>query len=49
MLGELRDSNGRPNARARLIAAIIVIGMVLLSAPTVLIPMLRALWNFLLF
>lgn len=47
MLIRLRDRTGRPNTRARLIAAIVVFGMVLVTAPTVLVPLLRALWAFL--
>lgn len=48
MLTELRDRSGRPNMRARLIAALVVIGLVLITAPIVM-PMLRAIWNFILF
>lgn len=49
MLTELRDRSGRPNMRARLIAALVVIGLVLITAPIVIVPLLRAIWNFLLF
>lgn len=49
MLTELRDKSGRPNLRAKLIAALVVFGLVLVTAPVVLVPLLRAIWNFILF
>lgn len=49
MLNDLRDRTGRPNLRARLIAALVVVGLFMLTAPTVLVPMIRALWNALMF
>lgn len=47
MLTQLRDRTGRPNIRAQVIAALVVVGLVLLTAPTVLVPVIGALWNFL--
>lgn len=49
MLNEMHDRTGRPNLRARLIAALVVIGLIMLTASTILVPALQALWNFLLF
>jgi hypothetical protein len=40
MLGRLQDRRGAPNARTRLLAGLVVVGLVLLSAPLVLIPVL---------
>ena len=43
MLGNMRGPSGDPNARIRLIALLVVIGLVVLTAPVVLIPILDAL------
>jgi hypothetical protein len=38
MLGRLQDRRGEPNLRTRVLAALVVIGMVVLTAPLVVIP-----------
>ena len=43
MLRDLRGPSGGPNLRVRLLAVTIVAGLVLLTAPLVVIPILRAL------
>ena len=43
VLGNMRGPSGDPNARIRLIALLVVIGLVVLTAPVVLIPILDAL------
>ena len=45
MLGQMRGPSGDPNARIRLLALLVVIGMVVLTAPVVLIPILDALFG----
>jgi hypothetical protein len=40
MLSLLRDHRGRPSATVRLLAALVVLGMLLLAAPA-LMPVLR--------
>jgi hypothetical protein len=47
MLPSLRDHRGKPTAGARLLAAAVVLGMVLLAAPA-LFPVLRWLSDLLL-
>jgi hypothetical protein len=41
VLGSLRDSSGRPTLRVRIIAALTLIGLLVLSAPLVLVPIFR--------
>jgi hypothetical protein len=41
MLSSLRNSEGGPALRVRIIALVLVVGLVLLSAPVVLMPALR--------
>ena len=40
MLGRLRDSSGRPALSVRAIAVLTLIGLLVLSAPLVLVPFL---------
>jgi hypothetical protein len=38
MLGRLQDRRGDPNVRTRVLAVLVIIGMVVLTAPLVVIP-----------
>ena len=44
MLGRLQDRRGEPRLRARVLAALVIAGMLLLTAPLVLVPVVR--WRF---
>ena len=39
MLGRLQDRRGEPNARTRLLAALVIVGMIVLTAPLVVVPL----------
>jgi len=41
MLGRLQDRRGEPRMRVRVLAALVIAGMVLLTAPLVLVPVVR--------
>ena len=41
MLGRLQDRRGEPRTRVRVLAALVIAGMVLLTAPLVLVPVVR--------
>ncbi|HET7311734.1 MAG TPA: hypothetical protein VFJ17_10465 [Mycobacteriales bacterium] len=41
MLGRLQDRAGEPNLRTRALAGLVVLGMVVLTAPLVVLPILR--------
>ena len=41
MMGRLQDRRGQPNLRTRLLAGLVVVGMVVLTAPLVVLPVLR--------
>ncbi|HET6816718.1 MAG TPA: hypothetical protein VFH66_05780 [Mycobacteriales bacterium] len=41
MLGRLQDRSGEPNLRTRALAGLVVLGMVVLTAPLVVLPILR--------
>ena len=41
MLGRLQDRRGEPNLRTRALAGLVVLGMVVLTAPLVVLPVLR--------
>ena len=41
MLGRLQDRTGSPNTRTRLLAALVVVGMVVLTAPLVVVPVVH--------
>ncbi|MDP9407236.1 MAG: hypothetical protein M3P95_05035 [Actinomycetota bacterium] len=43
MLSELRDPDGGPSLRVRLLALVVVVGLVALTAPLVVVPLLEAL------
>ena len=45
MLGRLQDRRGEPRMRVRVLAALVILGMVLLAAPLVLIPVARWLFS----
>ena len=45
MLNALRNQHGRPNARVRLAAALVVAGLLLASAPLVVGPVVLAGWH----
>jgi hypothetical protein len=38
MLGRLQDRRGAPNLRTRALAALVVLGLVVLTAPLVVLP-----------
>jgi hypothetical protein len=39
VLGRLQDRRGAPNLRTRLLAALVIVGLVLLTAPLVVVPL----------
>ncbi|MBV9487984.1 MAG: hypothetical protein JO246_18260 [Frankiaceae bacterium] len=41
MLGRLQDRRGEPNLRVRLTAALVIVGLVVLTAPIVMIPIIN--------
>jgi hypothetical protein len=41
MLGKLQDRRGEPNLRVRVMAALVIFGLLLLSAPIVVVPIVR--------
>jgi hypothetical protein len=43
MLGQLQNDRGRPNLRTRVLAALVVAGLVVLTAPLVILPLIRLL------
>ena len=40
MLGRLQDRRGDPNLRTRVLAAVVVLGLVVLTAPLVVLPVI---------
>ena len=47
MLGRLQDRRGEPRTRVRVLAALVIVGMVVLASPLVLVPVARWLFAFL--
>jgi hypothetical protein len=47
MLGRLQDRRGEPRLRVRVLAGLVIAGLLLLSAPLALIPLVRWLAGFL--
>ena len=47
MLGRLQDRRGEPNLRVRLLAALVIAGLLLLTAPLAMIPVVRWLFGLL--
>jgi hypothetical protein len=47
MLGRLQDQRGEPRVRTRLLAALVIVGMVVLTAPLVVVPVAGWLSRFL--
>jgi hypothetical protein len=41
MLGRLQDRRGAPALRTRAMAALVILGLVVLTAPLVVVPLLR--------
>jgi hypothetical protein len=41
MLGRLQDRRGEPILRVRLLAALIVVGLIVLTAPLVVLPLVH--------
>jgi len=41
MLGRLQDRRGEPNLRTRALAALVILGLVVLTAPLVMLPLLH--------
>jgi hypothetical protein len=48
VLSSLRNSQGGPALRVRVVAFVLVLGLVLVSAPVIVLPVLRALLGWLL-
>jgi hypothetical protein len=42
-LGRLQDRQGQPNLRTRVLAALVIVGMLVLTAPLVVLPLLHLL------
>jgi hypothetical protein len=47
MLGRLQDKRGEPTLRVRVLAALVIVGLLLLTAPLVVLPIARWLARFL--
>jgi hypothetical protein len=47
MLGRLQDRTGSPNLRTRVLAACVIIGLVVLTAPLAVLPLVHGLARFL--
>lgn len=47
VLGRLQDRTGAPNLRTRLLAAAVIVGLVILTAPLAVLPLLHWLAQFL--
>jgi hypothetical protein len=45
MLGRLQDTRGEPRLRVRLLAALVILGLLLLTAPLILVPLIDWLTN----
>jgi len=43
MLGQLQNRRGQPNLRTRLLAALIIVGLVVFTAPLVMLPVIHLL------
>jgi len=43
VLGRLQDSRGEPNLRTRVLAALVIVGLVVLTAPLVVLPLVHLL------
>lgn len=41
VVGPLRNRSGAPNLRTRLVAALVIAGLVLLTAPVIVVPVVR--------
>ena len=39
MLGRLQDRRGEPNLRTRALAALVIVGLIVLTAPLVVLPL----------
>jgi len=46
MLGRLQDRRGEPTARVRVLAALVIVGLVVLTAPLAVLPALHWLARF---
>ena len=46
MLGRLQDRTGSPNLRTRVLAACVIIGLVVLTAPLAVLPLVHWLARF---
>jgi hypothetical protein len=43
MLGQLQNGRGQPNLRTRLLAALVILGLVVLTAPLIVLPLVHLL------
>jgi hypothetical protein len=40
MLGRLQDTRGEPRLRVRVLAALVIVGLLVLTAPIVMVPLI---------
>jgi hypothetical protein len=45
MLRSLRTPTGGPSLRARAVAVLVVVGLVILTAPVIVLPVMHWLWH----
>lgn len=43
MLGQLQNHRGRPNLRTRALAALVIVGLIVLTAPLIVLPLVHLL------
>ena len=43
MLGQLQNRRGQPNLRTRVLAALVVLGLIVLTAPLIVLPLVHLL------
>jgi hypothetical protein len=41
MLGQLQNRRGEPNLRTRLLAALVILGLLVLTAPLIVLPVVQ--------
>jgi hypothetical protein len=45
MLGQLQDNRGQPGLRTRAMAAVVIVGLIIFTAPVVVIPIIEWLFH----
>jgi hypothetical protein len=43
MLGQLQNRRGQPNVRTRVLAALVIVGLLVLTAPLIVLPLVHLL------